>query len=142
MPMSNSNLDSRELLSAAYHGELDWIQNCINGGLDIHVRDEGGMTALHWVVDMGMVDESKEREEIFKFLIERGADIHAQDYAERSVLWVAVMAGNIELIKILVEAGADVNQPDNSGVKPLHLAISDGHREAIRVLKRAGATFY
>ncbi len=76
-----------ELLLAAYYGELDWMQNCINGGLDIHARSNGGMTPLHWVVDMGMVGDGDEREAIVRLLIASGANVHAVSNDGESVLF-------------------------------------------------------
>lgn len=130
-----------ELLLAAYYGELEWMQNCINGGLDIHARDNCGMTPLHWVVDMGMVGESSEREEIVKLLIASGADVQAADNTGESVLSRAILAGNNHLVQILIDAKADVNQADEKGVKPLHVAISNHNRDSIKLLKNAGAVY-
>lgn len=87
-----------ELHLGAYHGELDWVQNCVRGGLDINARDNSGMTPLHWVGDMGMVGSSQEREEIVRFLLESGADIDARDNADDSVLSRAVLAGNDDIV--------------------------------------------
>ena len=93
-----------ELHLAAYHGELDWVRNCLTGGLDIHARDNGGYTPLHWVADMGVVDG--QREEIVTTLIQAGADVNAIDSSGRSVLTVARDAGNGEIVRLLIEAGA------------------------------------
>ncbi len=69
-----------ELHLAAYHGELDWVQNCIEGGLDVNARDNDEFTPLHWAADMGMVcPDNNEREEIVRLLIEAEADINARD---------------------------------------------------------------
>lgn len=129
-----------ELLLAAYHGELEWMQNCVNAGLNIHARDNGGWTSLHWVVDMGMVGDGNERAEIVKFLLASGADIEATDNTGESVLWRAVSAGNDQLVQLLIDAGANPNKADNDGTTPLHLAISDEHKKMITVLKKAGAS--
>jgi ankyrin repeat protein len=45
-----------ELHSAAYHGELDWVENCLKGGLDPNARDDSGWTPLHWAASMGLVE--------------------------------------------------------------------------------------
>lgn len=93
-----------ELHLAAYDGELDWVQNCLRGGLDVHARDKDGYTPLHWVADMGIVNG--EREAIVAALIEAGADVNAKDFAGRSVLTVAKSVGNENIVRQLVEAGA------------------------------------
>lgn len=129
-----------ELLLAAYHGELDWVRNCIQGGLDIQARDKGGMTPLHWVADMGMAGPSSEREEIVKLLIESGADVQAVDNAGRSVLFIAVLAGNREIVRLLIGANADVNRADNRGCRPLSLAMTGEEFEMTKILEAAGAS--
>ena len=89
-----------ELHLACYHGELDWVQNCLKGGLDVHARDNAGYTPLHWVVDMGLVDG--EREEIVIALLQVGADVNAQTSSGETVLDVARRAEADYLIPLLV----------------------------------------
>jgi ankyrin repeat protein len=93
-----------ELHLAAYHGEREWVQNCLNGGLSPHARDKNGYTPLHWAADMGIVDG--EREEITALLIRAGSDVNAKDNSGRTVLTVAIKAGNEDIIRQLREAGA------------------------------------
>ncbi len=93
-----------ELHLACYHGELDWVQNCLNGGLDVHARDNRGYTSLHWAVDMGLVDG--DREEVVATLIEAGADVNAQDHSGETVLATAKRSEAMSLIPLLIENGA------------------------------------
>lgn len=95
-----------ELHLAAYHGELDWVQNCLRGDLNVHARDKDGFTPLHWLVDMGMVGDASEREQIALALLEAGADVNACDTSGRSVLTVAEYSESDYLARILIEAGA------------------------------------
>jgi uncharacterized protein len=102
-PILNDN-GMTELHLAAYHGELDWVKNCLQGGLSVHARDRGGYTPLHWAADMGVVDG--DREEIVAVLIRAGADINAIDDSGQSVLTVARRSGNEDIVRQLVEMGA------------------------------------
>ena len=106
-----NNLGMTELHSAAYHGELDWVQNCLAGGLSVHARDTVyDYTPLHWAADMGLVDG--EREAVVDALIEAGSDVNAVDNSGQSVLTVAKQAGNQDIVERLLDAGA-VDEPGN-----------------------------
>ena|SRR5579871_652159 len=93
-----------ELHLAAYYGELDWVENCLAGGLNVDVRDHGGYTPLHWAADMGLVNG--DREAIVATLIQAGADVNARDRAGRTVLTVAEAVGNADIVRQLLASGA------------------------------------
>jgi ankyrin repeat protein len=93
-----------ELHSAAYHGELDWVQNCLRGGLDPNQLDDKGWTPLHWAAFMGLVDG--EREAVVAELIRAGADVNATGPHGDSVLQVALQAENWDIVRQLQDAGA------------------------------------
>ena len=97
-----NNHGMTELHLAAYHGELDWVENCIRGGLDVSARDGGGYTPLHWAADMGMVNG--EYEAISAALIEAGSDVNAVDGLGRTVLMLAMDAGNENVVRQVAEA--------------------------------------
>jgi hypothetical protein len=94
-----------ELHSAAYHGDLEWVRNCLEGGLDPNEQDSKGWTPLHWAAFMGLVDG--DREEVAAELIRAGADVNAKGSGGESVLEVAVRAENLEIVRQLKEAGAE-----------------------------------
>ena len=106
-PMSDSTLNKHsmtELHLAAYHGDLDWVTNCLKGGLDVNARDNGGHTPLWWAADMGVVDG--DREAVVDALIAAGADVHARDSSGESVLEAAVRSGNDLIVQRLKNASA------------------------------------
>lgn len=45
-----------ELQHAAYRGDIDGVVAAMRGRPDLNAADQSGWTALHWLVDMGMVD--------------------------------------------------------------------------------------
>jgi uncharacterized protein len=99
-----NDLGMTELHLAAYHGDLEWVENCLQGGLSLHATDNQGYTALHWAADMGLTDG--QREEVAALLIRAGADVNACDAGGRTVLTVAREAGNDAVIRQLIEAVA------------------------------------
>lgn len=103
--MQTTNEGMSELHLAAYHGELDWVINCINGGVDVNGRDDFGHTPLWWAADMGVVDG--DREAIVVALISAGADVKAKDNTGETVLMAATRAGNPTIVHTLRNAGAE-----------------------------------
>jgi ankyrin repeat protein len=91
-----------ELHYGAYSGELDAVLAAIKEGIDVNARDRGDWTALHWLVDMGMVDG--ERERILDVLVPAGADIEARNHRGATPLMIACRAGNGDLVSDFLEA--------------------------------------
>jgi ankyrin repeat protein len=125
-----------ELHLAAYHGELEWLENCLKGGLSVHAKDKGGWTPLHWAVDMGMV--GRDRVEVVTTLIKSGADIEAKDNEGQTPLIMAGEQGNPDIVQRLLEAGADVNATDTNGRTAL-INASNLYPDIVRLLLKAGA---
>lgn len=119
---------SQQLLRAAMDGDIDtmrkvlqprgWMNVLPGNQVDIDAHTDIGWTALHYAVDW-------ESEEMFRILIEHGADVNAQDQAGLTPLHVAAYynqpyQNQLKICGILVEAGADVNAKSFDGMSPLH----------------------
>ena len=75
-------------------------------------------------------------ENMFKYLLEKGANVHAgDDYALR---W-ASERGHTNVVKLLLEHGADVHA-DNNGA--LRCASAMGHIDVVRLLLEYGANVH
>ena len=71
--------------------------------------------------------------EVVKFLLEKGANIHAQDdYALRS----ATENHHLEIVKFLLEKGANIHAQDDDA---LILASMYGHLDIVKFLLEKGA---
>jgi ankyrin repeat protein len=55
-------------------------------------------------------------------LIERGADVTAQNNDGETPLHLALQRGQVDVARMLIERGADVTAQNNDGETPLHLA--------------------
>ncbi|AYV85138.1 MAG: repeat protein [Satyrvirus sp.] len=74
--------------------------------------------------------------EIVKYVIEKGADIHAEnDQALRK----ASRNGHLEIVKLLIEKGANIHAVNDGA---LHGASFNGHLEIVKLLTENGADIH
>lgn len=73
-------------------------------------------------------------------LLEKGADIDAQDRYGRTPLMTSENMNNLEAAEILLKRGANPNLGDINGVTALRMARNSRHPDMIRLLKEHGAT--
>ncbi len=74
-----------------------------------------------------------------KDLLQRGAQVNAQDKLGARPLDKALLLGSTELVKLLLENKADPNLSDFLGWTPLHTAANMADREFIKLLLEHGA---
>ncbi|MBW3521211.1 MULTISPECIES: ankyrin repeat domain-containing protein [unclassified Chryseobacterium] len=79
------------------------------------------------------------RNEIVKYLVERGANVNALYEGHYSPLMSAVGNNNVEMVKLLLENGADVNLKDKYGNRALWKAILNYNLQIVKLLVEAGA---
>ncbi len=90
-------------------GRLDIAELSIDMGLDVNEGNDIGNSPLFAAVSCGYT-------EIVKFLISKGADIHAKDnYGKTSLHLSTYFVNRDEIVNLLISHGADKNIKDNSG---------------------------
>lgn len=82
---------------------------------------------------------NRSRNEIVKYLVERGANVNALYEGHYSPLMSAVANNNGHMVKLLLENGADVNLKDKYGNDALFKAVDTLNLDLIRLLIEAGA---
>ena len=76
---------------------------------------------------------------IFKLLIERGADINKQDNYGYTPLIISIIKNNKDITQILLDRGVDINKPDNDGNTPLIISINTNNKDITQILLDKGA---
>eukprot|EP00741_Cyanophora_paradoxa_P018756 tig00021094_g18105.t1 len=115
--------------TAANRGNLQRVEELVERGTDPSARDEAGYTPLHYAARGGFA-------EIVRFLLKRGADVHACTKAGKATaLHRAAYIGSAEIASMLLRAGADPLAADGDGKTPLDKAREAGKAEALAALE-------
>ena len=93
--------------------------------------DWDGETPLHLALIRRQV-------EVARALIERGADVAAQNKDGETPLHLASFWGQVEVARMLIEQAVDVTSQDRDGNTPLH---QEKGRFALACLSRLNVTF-
>jgi len=124
------------LMAAALYANVDCMSLLLDAGANPNAVNPAGATALMWAVpdlakvkllvsrgaDVNAKSSAMERTplliasrypgsvEVLRFLLEKGADLHAKDRAGASALGMAATFADLSVVKFLVESGIDVNE--------------------------------
>ena len=77
--------------------------------------------------------------QVLHLLLDRGADINAQDNTGQTALQWASSLGYIEIVQKLLDRGADINAQDNQGRTALQETSFSGDIEIVQILLDRGA---
>src|SRR6202789_4362145 len=72
-------------------------------------------------------------------LVERGADLAAQDKDGETPLHLALQMGQVDVAHMLIESGADLAAQNRVRQTPLHIALQRGQVDVARMLIEGGA---
>lgn len=114
-----------------YHAE--YLTLLLDRGASIRARSETlEETALHLAVSQGTVDS-------ISILLDRGADIDAQDTDGETPLHAAVQDAYMEEATLLLDRGANIEAQRNDGKRPFQLAVEQGDNMIFTLLRDRGA---
>jgi tetratricopeptide (TPR) repeat protein len=129
---------AHDLLDAAKKGDLAKVSQLLRPrcwglakGIGVDAEYEG-YTALRAASQYG-------HRELVAFLIEKGADVHAQDTIGATALSYAAKGGHKEIAALLITKGAMLQPPGVLLAYPLDFAATNGHREMVALLLEQGA---
>lgn len=98
-------------------------------GANVNARTADGKTALHYLAANA---PATTRNEIFEFLIQRGADLNALNSEWHTPLHTAIFTRNTSIAKLLIEHGADISITTPGGKTPKGLAQSLNLQAVVR----------
>jgi len=119
------------LMIAAAGGHLPVVQQLLEAGSDVNVKDDDDKSALAAAVKAN-------HGEIAMLLIENGSDPNEvyvdEEGADHNLLMDSIIVENEEFAKLLISKGADVTHIDDSGVSTLLQAAHRGMTDVVRLL--------
>jgi uncharacterized protein len=119
------------LMHSLRYGEprYDIAQLLLDHGVDPNETNGMGMTTLHIIAGQGTVDAAR-------WLLDRGADIHARDreFDSTPLAWAA-RAGREDMARFLLSRGASVAHPDDEPwAAPIAWARRRNHSNLVSLL--------
>ncbi len=121
-----------DLWNACISGNFKKANKSIAKGADINALDirksKSGRRPLNWAAFYGHT-------EIVKLLLDKGADINAQNKTGYTPIHHAVENNQKDIVILLIAAKADVSIVNKRGNKPLDTALEKKHKNIITLLK-------
>ena len=109
------------------------MRTLLEQGADINIQDEKNKdTPLHRSIWYG-------RFEVFKLLLEKGADVQKKNKYGNMPIHFAAMYGKTDMINCLLEKGADIHSQGAFGDTPLHRAAFNDRLDIVQLLLEKGA---
>jgi uncharacterized protein len=122
--------DVEDLFSAIRIDDAGTVKSLLQRGLDPNVRDNKGVPALLWALQ---IDAPKSAAVIAE---QAALDVDAANEAGETALMLAALKADMALCRRLLERGAAVNRP---GWAPLHYAASSSDGKIVMLLLERGA---
>lgn len=126
-----SNEGLRPIHFAARGGSRGAIEVLLGAGADANDKSaKGAQPPLQFAASQF----GAKHREVVEFLLARGANVNARNFAGGTALLATAFTGDAETAKLLLANHADVNRKDENGTSPLHLATFLGYEAVVRVL--------
>ena len=109
------------LIIAAFHGQLEMAKLLLNNEADVNQVISGRSTQTGgYRGGIRALSYAFSDPEIVKLLLDRGADVNAQEENGRTALWEAAHWGFWKSVKVLLDGGANPNLLDYLGASALY----------------------
>lgn len=139
---ANDALDKQFHRYLLNHPQFEKVKQFIEAGADIEVADSYGFgyqqkKGATPLIRMAEVNDLA----AVRYLLNKGANVNAQDERGRSALMLAAGNKNLEMCELLVAKGADVNLKGGEGVSALSFAFHAQEVPVIEFLLSKGASW-
>jgi hypothetical protein len=113
-------------------GDLAGMQQHLSNGVSPDVKDDKGISALHYAVGVNRLD-------ILKALMDAHADPKVVDGQGNTLLHYAAGYGHVQTTEYFLQCGLNVNATNQAGETPLDLALRNNHASTVSALRSKGA---
>ena len=132
--MSKNSLTLSSIFAAIVASDTNQLHRLIGPENYADLKDKSGRTALHLACSEG-------NKTFVKFLLEKHADVNAQDKQGNSPIKEAIMSGHSQIVSQLLEAGASVSRDLRAELEwTLRHAAFHGAFERVRCLVECGVS--
>ena len=129
-----STASAGEIHDAVESGNIGQVKELIESNSDLlESKNNGGNTPLLLAALNGQI-------ELFRYLLDKGANINAINNRGSSILNLAAYNGQIEMMDIILELGFDIDFTSITGFTPLIHATFMGQADAVKFLIDKGAS--
>ena len=123
---------NEELITAIMKGDTNKVKELVESGADVNARADNSHTALQ--IAYIYRKHANNWLEILDYLLEKKADINAQDNLGTTVMMMAVMNNEPLFVEYFIKKGADPNIKDQFGFTAFTLAKKN-YEDIIKLLK-------
>jgi ankyrin repeat protein len=88
---------------------------------------------------LGCACENGHAVDVVRLLLEKGADLKADEAGQQPALPIAAKKGDVATVRVLLEHGADINSRDDMRLSVLQNAVESDNPELVRLLLDKGA---
>jgi len=125
--MFKKSTPEEKLLEAAQNGKLEAVQQLLDKGANVNVRNGDGQSPLFLAAREGYAD-------VVVLLVGRGASLESVTAMGNTPLMRAAISGHAGIVGFLLDKGADPAKKGNGGRTSLDWAKESGHEAVVKLL--------